>query len=937
MFGLNDPSSAESCNTPNTMNMFGQNGGGDGECSINNNNNSIDNINEILLQRLMIWGLFLRGVGFVLCLSYVSISFQIVPLAGKNGVTPLTLFLKALKKDFPSSFSRFFKFPTIFWLIGSSDFALRATVACGFFATFAAILGLGGMYNSILFAIGWMIYLSLNYAIGLTFPWDAFLLEASFLNIFMPPLVNVMNNSSDNNSSVSITELPDPLLQFLYRYLLGRLMLGFGKLKFLGTNAKHHCYIKGFLIGQPIPTRLGWLGYHLPVAVHKFALVVMFIVEMIMPFLLYVGGLYKLSAGISFFALMIGIQITGNFGYFNLLTTMMSIQTLDVHSILTWKEFCLMERSMAATTTITSPMMFTINTYIIPILYIFILLGGCGSFVFNSWCNNSWMDWPVVANLKGFLGYLVNFYRIFSPFKIVNSYGVFPPTSAPPLRWVVVLEGKAHNGKWKKYHWRFMSSHGGQLENDGVDDEEGYDNEPPPAFVAPHHPRIDHSVFYNAVGMDNSNYLSTVTLGIPHRFSPKAPMLLRVMARLLKGGKGVKDLSNCFFSYNPFPDFEKKPPNAMRVSLYCYYPTTMKEWWNSGMNKYYTRKKVGEHIPATTLKDIDDEKFWNPPAELFHVDSTVSWKQNIGLLKKIQLAKNSVDICINYGSSKERCGGISIVEEDVLDLFWNNWIGDFCTAYSDVLLMPKKESFMDLSMMNEADPKWLSNGAFMMKKKYTKEQLHKLELILSRLSYALVKQWMPIYFKEGGVENTKYGNELHLNLTESISNNSFFALEMLAHHIILNGKESFESAWKNPVDAALNFSNKVSNESGLLLQALLRIEIFRFHGRKFLIAKSFSMDDDDNKKKKTMQKKDGKEEEKIADGKKNKNVEEVKDSVEIPVVPGFLLLNKWFCKPQTQSALGILNDQKLPALRKPTEGGEWHVFWKAYFNSGKMK
>ena len=112
MFGLNDPSSAESCNTPNTMNMFGQNGGGDGECSINNNNNSIDNINEILLQRLMIWGLFLRGVGFVLCLSYVSISFQIVPLAGKNGVTPLTLFLKALKKDFPSSCLSWLRIPS---------------------------------------------------------------------------------------------------------------------------------------------------------------------------------------------------------------------------------------------------------------------------------------------------------------------------------------------------------------------------------------------------------------------------------------------------------------------------------------------------------------------------------------------------------------------------------------------------------------------------------------------------------------------------------------------------------------------------------------------------------------------------------------------------------------------------------------------------------
>ena len=91
----------------------------------------------------------------------------------------------------------------------------------------------------------------------------------------------------------------------------------------------------------------------------------MFIVEMIMPFLLYAGGVYKLSAGISFVALMAGIQLTGNFGYFNLLTTMMCIQTLDVHSTLTWRQFFLVD--VINNTTVSSG---SIRNILILILYI---------------------------------------------------------------------------------------------------------------------------------------------------------------------------------------------------------------------------------------------------------------------------------------------------------------------------------------------------------------------------------------------------------------------------------------------------------------------------------------------------------------------------------------------------------------------------------------
>ena len=135
-------------------------------------------------------------------------------------------------------------------------------------------------------------------------------------------------------------------------------------------------------------------------------------------------------------ALMVGIQLTGNFGYFNLLTAVVSIQSLDIDSALTWNDVfsgnplndfwsCVAHGSFAS-----------VNDWrhlFISVLHVFLAVGGTGYFVFNSWCSNSWMDWPVVAHMKGALGHLVDVYRFFSPFKIINSYGVFPPTSSPPL------------------------------------------------------------------------------------------------------------------------------------------------------------------------------------------------------------------------------------------------------------------------------------------------------------------------------------------------------------------------------------------------------------------------------------------------------------------------------------------------------------------------
>ena len=47
---------------------------------------------------------------------------------------------------------------------------------------------------------------------------------------------------------------------------------------------------------------------------------------------------------------------------------------------------------------------------------------------------------------------------------------------------------------WKRYHYRYMTSHRAQ----------------PPVWVAPHHPRWDHAVFYEGFGMNAHNWASSL-------------------------------------------------------------------------------------------------------------------------------------------------------------------------------------------------------------------------------------------------------------------------------------------------------------------------------------------------------------------------------------------------------------------------------------------
>ena len=267
-------------------------------------------------------------------------------------------------------------------------------------------------------------------------------------------------------------------------------LVGFGKIKFMDTTDKDRLYIKYFLINQPIVTPLGLIAQRiLPNLVWVFSLVVMFIVEIPLPFCAFFEGLPRLSFAIGCIALMVGIQISGNYGYFNVVTSILCVPLFD-HSASVWNTTA----STFSGWTADSIFAYIALGYIFPASLLY--------FVGNSWINLSWTHWPTLKRTQPvfLFNHVVSILRALSQFRIVQGYGVFPPNSAPPQRWIVQYEVSDDNGRsWNAYalpHVAFA-----------------------PTVVAPHHPRIDHAIFYESLGMNGCNFIGPLVSGSSHQWS----------------------------------------------------------------------------------------------------------------------------------------------------------------------------------------------------------------------------------------------------------------------------------------------------------------------------------------------------------------------------------------------------------------------------------
>ncbi len=263
--------------------------------------------------------LFLGGIGCVYAVAFASLAVQVRGLFGAQGIVPVAARLAELGAEL--RWSERWRVPSLFWF-GASDALLTGVCAVGLALAALVVLGL---LPRLALALLWLAYLSFV-AVGspfLDFQWDALLLEAGFLAIFLAPC--------GLRPFAGAQRPPASVLLWLVRWLLVRLMLLSGVVKLTSGDPcwwdlsalRYHYWT------QPLPHRLSPYAHGLPAWFGALSVAVMFAIELGSPLLVFGPRRCRQLAAAAIVLLMGLISATGNYGFFNLLTVVLCIPLLD--------------------------------------------------------------------------------------------------------------------------------------------------------------------------------------------------------------------------------------------------------------------------------------------------------------------------------------------------------------------------------------------------------------------------------------------------------------------------------------------------------------------------------------------------------------------------------------------------------------------------------
>jgi len=386
--------------------------------------------------------LFLRSLGAIHVIAFLSLGVQIEGLIGSRGILPATELLGFVAAR--TDATRYWLLPTVFWL-DASDAALRG--ACWAGAAAGALLALGFAPLPNLLA-SWVLYLSLTTVgqVFLGYQWDGLLLETTLLAVFLAP----------RGLWLRPREPAAPAL-WLLRFLLFRLMFasGLAKLAIGDASWRSLTALTFHYETQPLPTPLAWYAHQQPLWMHQFACALMFGVELFVPFLVLGPRRARLLAFAPLVALQISIAATGNYTFFNLLAIALCLLLLD-DAVFRWPA---VEPAPPV-----PPRFRAVRLAAASVLVLVALVPFLGSF--------GRMPWP---------GPLVALYRVAAPFRSVNAYGLFAVMTTE--RPEILLEGSGDGVEWRPYAFRYKPG----------------DPKRAPAFVAPHQPRLDWQMWFAAL------------------------------------------------------------------------------------------------------------------------------------------------------------------------------------------------------------------------------------------------------------------------------------------------------------------------------------------------------------------------------------------------------------------------------------------------------
>ncbi|MBC8212666.1 MAG: lipase maturation factor family protein [Gammaproteobacteria bacterium] len=465
----------------------------------------------------LIAALFLRLLAIIYFMAFFSLSFQITGLVGEQGILPLSPWLDSLLSEMGGS--AFVYFPMLFWF-EQSDFFLQAVAWSGCVVSISLLLNIWPRLSLILLFI---FYLSLVKAgqTFMNFQWDGLLLEAGFLAIFLRP--------------------DSRILILLFRWLLFRLrfMSGISKLvmgdpSWLGMTALIY-----YFETQPLPHVGAWYFDNLPQILLIAATVLVLIIEIIVPFMMFLPRRYRLIAAWATLALQVLIMLSSNHNWFNFLTIALCLFLFDDKAVrrivpgglerwltMSWAQR--LQNPRARRSVAASYLLAGVVT-----------LGGILSIH------------KLVTNRS--LGTVADTLQdILQQWHIVNTYHVFPTMTTRQIE--LKIEGSIDGINWKEYEFIHRPNALSKA----------------PTIVFPHHPRLDWMMWF-----------------VP--FHPRfLPWFDAFLQTLLENSAQVTAL----LKDNPFKD---QAPRYLRVNAWHYEFTSPAEREQTG--NWWKRSYLGPFYP----------------------------------------------------------------------------------------------------------------------------------------------------------------------------------------------------------------------------------------------------------------------------------------------------------------------------------------------------
>ncbi|MDX1385852.1 MAG: lipase maturation factor family protein, partial [Thermoanaerobaculia bacterium] len=316
---------------------------------------------------------------------------------------------------------------------------------------------------------------------------------------------------------------------------------------------------------QPLPAWTSWYAHQFPPWLQRVSVALMFLIEIVAPFLIFVGRRCRLAAFAAFVALQFLIAATGSYGFFNLLTAVLCLSLLDdghAASVLPLAA----ERRLAAPTSrslreLMRPSPADGVRTAAAVLIATVSLAVTAREIVRTAPPGELAPW-LRTGLELADRHIVQRSRplvlALAPLRSINGYGLFRAMTTE--RPEIAIEVRAEGGEWRELRFRWKP---------GPTDRR-------PSFAAPHQPRLDWQMWFAALSPTSARWLAPLSL------------------RLLEGEPAVWALLD-----EPVPD---RPPAQVRLVYYRYRFTDRAE--RSAVGDWWHRERVTELSPPISAAEL---------------------------------------------------------------------------------------------------------------------------------------------------------------------------------------------------------------------------------------------------------------------------------------------------------------------------------------------